>query len=98
MLYLKCSTSLVIYTWLAIDFGCMENRVEDISTRDGRVSGVKLGDGTSLEADAVVLAVGHSARTLYSCLMNQGVQVRCEPITGLLAKSMGRVRGSATAT
>ena len=48
--------------------------------RPGAVTGVQLKDGTALPADAVVLAVGHSARALYRRLVDLGVHVESKPI------------------
>ena len=48
--------------------------------RPGAVTGVRLRDGTALPADAVVLAVGHSARALYERLVALGVHVEAKPI------------------
>lgn len=40
-------------------------RVDALLSKDGAATGVKLSDGTVLESDRVVLAVGNSARELY---------------------------------
>ncbi len=40
-------------------------RVDDLLVRDGRVTGVKLADGSALMSDRVVLAPGNSARELF---------------------------------
>lgn len=48
--------------------GCevrFETRVEDILSSDGRVTGVKLHDGSVIDSDLVVLAPGNSARELF---------------------------------
>jgi uncharacterized FAD-dependent dehydrogenase len=48
--------------------GCevrFESRVEDVLGSDGRIRGVRLADGTVLDADRVVLAPGNSARELF---------------------------------
>jgi uncharacterized FAD-dependent dehydrogenase len=42
-----------------------ETRVEDLLSRDGVVTGVKLHDGTELHSDRVILAPGNSARELF---------------------------------
>jgi len=56
-----------------------EARVTGLVRRpDGRVSRVRLASGEELEADAVVLATGHSARDIYELLSESGV--------GLVAK------------
>jgi uncharacterized protein len=45
----------------------------------GRVRGVRLRSGADLEADAVVLAAGHSARPLYEALASAGVALAPKP-------------------
>jgi uncharacterized FAD-dependent dehydrogenase len=52
-------------------------RVDDLDIRGGRVHGVRLADGDLLQADAVVLAVGHSTQ-LYTCLMEHEVALRAK--------------------
>lgn len=42
-----------------------ETRVEDVLSKDGAVTGVRLADGATLASDRVVLAPGNSARELY---------------------------------
>ena len=57
--------------------GCVvryEARVTDLlRTADGRVTGVRLEDGTELSGPAVLLATGHSARDVYGRLHSLGV-------------------------
>ncbi|NLH49621.1 MAG: FAD-dependent oxidoreductase [Myxococcales bacterium] len=50
-------------------------RVTALTIADGRVQGVELADGTTLPADRVILAVGHSAADLVRRLHAQGVAV-----------------------
>jgi uncharacterized FAD-dependent dehydrogenase len=52
--------------------------VVDLMVRDGRVSGVRCASGRELEADAVVLAVGHSARLIYTRLHALGVALEAK--------------------
>ncbi|MHB8879782.1 MAG: NAD(P)/FAD-dependent oxidoreductase, partial [Myxococcaceae bacterium] len=47
-------------------------RVLDLAYRDGKVAGVLLADGTTLESDRVVLAPGNSARELYERFVKDG--------------------------
>lgn len=49
-----------------------DSRVSDIIIRNGRASGVRVGD-TDIEAAAVVVATGHSARDIYRMLHAKGV-------------------------
>lgn len=46
---------------------------------DGAVRGVKLTDGEVIDADRVVLAVGHSARQMYRFLAGAGVAMEPKP-------------------
>lgn len=50
--------------------------VADVLVRDGRCRGVLLADGERLEADATVIACGHSARELIATLARRGVAHR----------------------
>jgi uncharacterized FAD-dependent dehydrogenase len=57
-------------------FGC---RVDDlaIEVRHGErhIRGVVLADGTHVEADQVVLAIGHSARDTFQMLLDRGITI-----------------------
>jgi hypothetical protein len=50
-------------------------RVSAVLRHDGRVTGVRLSEGTELGADAVVVATGHSARDVYEFLEDAGVRL-----------------------
>jgi uncharacterized protein len=53
-----------------------EARVTGLGRRaDGRVARVRLATGEEIEADAVVLATGHSARDIYELLAESGVRL-----------------------
>ena len=54
-----------------------QSRVTELLIEEDRLTGVRLSDGTRLPAEAVILAVGHSARELFGTLYEQ--QVRMEP-------------------
>jgi uncharacterized FAD-dependent dehydrogenase len=54
-------------------------RVTDLIIKDGRVGGVVYGDGVRVEAAAVVLATGHSARDVYEMLARRGVALEAKP-------------------
>jgi uncharacterized FAD-dependent dehydrogenase len=58
-----------------------ETRVEDIEILDGRVRALHLAGGERLEADHVVLAVGHSARDTFSMLHERGVHLEAKPFS-----------------
>jgi uncharacterized protein len=63
--------------------GCevrFETRVEDLIYVDGKVGGVRLSDGSSIESDRVILAPGNSARELYERFAADGrVLVEAKP-------------------
>ena len=48
-------------------------RVTDIRIENGRVRGVTTRDGERFDADAVILATGHSARDIYELLHRKGL-------------------------
>ncbi len=61
-------------------------RVDDIEVemrRDGtrRLAGLRLHDGTRVEAGAVVLAIGHSARDSFAMLHEAGVRIEAKPFS-----------------
>ncbi|HEY0553642.1 MAG TPA: NAD(P)/FAD-dependent oxidoreductase [Thermoanaerobaculia bacterium] len=62
-----------------------KQRVEDlvIAEEGGkrRIRGVILADGSRLEADRVVLAVGHSARDTFAMLHRRGVRMEAKPFS-----------------
>jgi len=63
-----------------------ESRVADLlidTAPDGRrqICGVVLADGSVLESDHVVLAVGHSARDTFEMLERRGVYVEAKPFS-----------------
>lgn len=53
-------------------------RVVDLSVDRGRVRGVVLADGRALEAEAVVLAIGHSARDVLELLAARGLRLEAK--------------------
>jgi hypothetical protein len=64
-----------------IQGGCVVRfgaRVKDLVYRDGKVGGVVLSDGETLESDRVILAPGNSARELYERFAADG-RVTVEP-------------------
>ncbi|MET0587187.1 MAG: NAD(P)/FAD-dependent oxidoreductase [Novosphingobium sp.] len=63
-----------------------QTRVDDIELErlsDGnqRLRGLHLHDGTFLEADHVVLAIGHSARPTFEMLHSRGVHMEAKPFS-----------------
>jgi len=57
----------------------LERIVLDGAGADRKVAAVELTDGRSFEADAVVLATGHSARDVYEMLHEMGVSLEPKP-------------------
>lgn len=49
--------------------------MESLVIDDGRIKGASLSDGTVIDTEAVVLAIGHSARDTLETLLNQGVEM-----------------------
>lgn len=65
-----------------IDLGVdirFSTRVSGLDVRDGILRGVLLEDGSCVEAQACVLAPGHSARELYTHLAELGVEMEAKP-------------------
>lgn len=54
--------------------------VSDLFISNGVVRGVRLKDGSDLYADAVMLAVGHSARGIYRQLHTAGIAIEAKPL------------------
>jgi uncharacterized FAD-dependent dehydrogenase len=57
-----------------------ETSVAGVRAAEGRVRAVRLAGGDELQADVVVLAVGHSARPVYAWAAAQGIALERKPI------------------
>ena len=55
-------------------------KVDDITKKDGKCTGVVLSTGEKLEAEHIILAPGHSARTLIKDLVNHGIDHKLKGI------------------
>jgi uncharacterized protein len=55
--------------------------VTDVLIEDGHIRGLTLESGEQLQADHVVLAVGHSARDTFTMLHGRGVQMEAKPFS-----------------
>lgn len=55
------------------------SKVEDLIIDGGAVKGVKLSDGSTIESDAVVLAIGHSSRDTFEMLKAHEVAMQAKP-------------------
>ena len=58
-----------------------QHHVTDLVIEDGRMRGLVLADGQQIEAEHVVLAVGHSARDVFRLLHRRGVHVEAKPFS-----------------
>jgi len=58
-----------------------ESRVDDIEIVDSQVRGVVLAGGEHVEADHLVLAIGHSARDTFQMIHQRGVYVEAKPFS-----------------
>lgn len=56
-----------------------ESKVTGIEVRKGKVSGIRLQDGTEIPAEYVVLALGHSARDTFQVLYDMGMDMEAKP-------------------
>ncbi|WP_428535753.1 NAD(P)/FAD-dependent oxidoreductase [Rhodopila sp.] len=57
-------------------------RVEDIQLdRHRQIRGLTLAGGEQIEADAVILAIGHSARDSFAMLHRRGVRIEAKPFS-----------------
>src|SRR3546814_5191731 len=58
-----------------------EQQVTDVRGEDGRINGVTLASGEILEADHVILALGHSARETFRMLHARGIYMEAKPFS-----------------
>ncbi len=58
-----------------------QTRVDDVELDASGIRGLHLNDGGLLEADHVVLAVGHSARPTFEMLHRRGVHIEAKPFS-----------------
>ena len=58
-----------------------ESRVDELLIENGKVQGVQLANGETLESSNVVLAIGHSARDTFSMLQRNGVYMEAKPFS-----------------
>lgn len=56
-------------------------RLASLVLKDGRVAGVRLGDGQEVPCEVLVLATGHSARDTYRELFSQGIPFAQKPFS-----------------
>jgi uncharacterized FAD-dependent dehydrogenase len=58
-----------------------QSKVTDLKVIDGALAGVVLESGEEIEADHVVLALGHSARDTFQMLHDRGVALEAKPFS-----------------
>ena len=58
-----------------------QSKVTDLLIEERRIRGVRLENGEEIEADHVVLAVGHSARDMFKILLDRGVALEAKPFS-----------------
>jgi len=58
-----------------------QQRVTDVLIEDGRIRGVTLASGETLESHHVILALGHSARDTFEMLHARGVYMEAKPFS-----------------
>lgn len=54
-------------------------RVTELIQQNGATKGVRLADGTAYNAEAVVLATGHSARDIFEMVHREGLDIEAKP-------------------
>ena len=58
-----------------------QSRVTDLLIRDGQLRGVRVNGEYDVETDAVILAIGHSARDTFEMLLSSGVPMEPKPFS-----------------
>lgn len=56
-----------------------EKKVVDIIIKNNKTTGVKTADGAVIDADAVILATGHSARDIFQLLHHKNILIEAKP-------------------
>ncbi len=57
------------------------SHVTDLCSKQGRLTGLKLIDGTQIACDRAVFAIGHSARDTFQMLLDQSVPMEPKPFS-----------------
>jgi uncharacterized protein len=58
-----------------------EQKVSDVLIEGGQIQGVQLADGSVLESNHVIMALGHSARETFEVLHQRGVAMQAKPFS-----------------
>ncbi len=56
-----------------------EKKVVDFEIQNNQLTGVSTSEGESMNADAVILATGHSARDIFHLFANKGLTIEAKP-------------------
>jgi hypothetical protein len=56
-----------------------KTRVTDILVKNNSLIGVQTQNGTTINADKIILATGHSARDIFELLYKKGIQIEAKP-------------------
>jgi uncharacterized protein len=65
-----------------VRFGSKVEKIDiEPGENSGQVRGVTLADGTTLAAEHIILAIGHSARDTFQMLHDQGVYIEAKPFS-----------------
>lgn len=56
-----------------------QTRMDELIFSEKKITGVRLSNGEILETDAVVLAVGHSARDTFKMCLDKGISMEAKP-------------------
>ncbi len=55
------------------------SQVVNILSHDGRLTGLELSDGSTVDCDRVIWAIGHSARDTFEMLLQRGISMEAKP-------------------
>jgi len=56
-------------------------RLEDVASEVGRLTGIRVSGGEFIEADSVILAIGHSARDTFEMMYQRGLKMEQKPFS-----------------
>lgn len=58
-----------------------QSRVSDVHLDNGQMRGLRLTDGSEIDCEHVILAIGHSARDTFGMLHERGVHMEAKPLS-----------------
>ncbi len=56
-------------------------QVVDVLSEDGRLTGLKMNDGSVVDCETAIFAIGHSARDTFSMLYGKGIAMEAKPFS-----------------